>query len=82
MGSAQAFYAVIAAGLILGIVGLVSGVLYESLGGRVYFVPAAVSLVGLGAGILLLKEWSGGLLWPETAETPARPNPTAPVAAG
>ena len=36
-GSAQAFYAVIAAGLILGIVGLTSGALYESLGGRVYF---------------------------------------------
>jgi len=82
MGSAQAFYAVIAAGLILGIVGLVSGALYEALGGRVYLVPAAVSLVGLCAGILLLKEWSGGLLWPETADTPALASPTAPAAAG
>lgn len=82
MGSAQAFYAVIAAGLILGIVGLVSGVLYECMGGRVYFLPAAVSLVGLGAGILLLRDWSGGLLWPETAETPALPSPTAQAAAG
>jgi len=81
MGSAQAFYAVIAAGLILGIVGLASGALYERLGGYVYFLAAAVSLVGLGAGLMLLKEWSGGLLWPEMA-TPALPSPTAPAAAG
>ena len=82
IGSAQAFYAVIAAGLILGIVGLASGALYESLGGRVYVLPAVVALVGLCAGVLLLKEWSGGLLWPETADAPALPSPTAPAAAG
>ncbi len=82
MGSAQAFYAVVAAGLVLGLVGLASGALYESLGGRVYVLPAAVSLVGLCAGLLLLKEWSGGHLWPEQAETPAPASPTAPAAAG
>jgi PPP family 3-phenylpropionic acid transporter len=82
MGSAQAFYAVVAAGLILGIVGLASGALYERLGGHVYFLPAAVSLIGLAAGLMLLKEWRGGLLWPETAETPALPSPTARAAAG
>ncbi len=71
MGSAQAFYAVMAAGLILGLVGLASGALYESLGGRVYFLPAGVSLIGLVAGLILLKRWDGGLLWPEALAPPA-----------
>ena len=80
-GSAQAFYSVIAAGVILGIVGLISGALYESLGGRVYLVPAAVSLVGLAAGLVLMKEWSGGLVWREE-ELPPVPSPTNPAAGG
>jgi PPP family 3-phenylpropionic acid transporter len=71
MGSAQTFYAVVAAGVILGLVGLASGALYESWGGAVYFVAAAVSLVGLGAGLVLLKYWDGGLLWPESLAAPA-----------
>jgi len=79
-GSAQAFYSVIAAGVILGIVGLISGALYESLGGRVYLVPAAVSLVGLAAGLVLMKEWSGGVVWLE-ADLPA-PSPTTLEPAG
>ena len=39
MGSAQAFYATIAAGLALGIVGLISGALFAQIGGAVYLVP-------------------------------------------
>ena len=80
-GSAQAFYSVIAAGVILGIVGLISGALYESLRGRVYLVPAAVSLVGLAAGFVLMKDWSGGLVWREE-ELPPVPSPTNPAAGG
>jgi PPP family 3-phenylpropionic acid transporter len=71
MGSAQSFYAVVAAGLVLGLVGLTSGALYESLGGAVFFLPAAVSAIGLGAGLLLLRQWDGGLLWREALPAPA-----------
>ena len=77
MGSAQALYAVMAAGLVLGVVGLASGALYESLGGGVYVLPAVVSLVGLGAGAALLKRWDGGLLWPEALPPPASPKALA-----
>ncbi len=80
-GSAQAFYSVIAAGVILGLVGLISGALYEPLGGRVYLVPAFVSLLGLGAGLLLMREWNGGPVWTE-AEPPAPASPTTQAAAG
>lgn len=82
MGSAQAFYAVIAAGLGLGIVGLVSGALYTRLGGEVYFVPAVVSLIGCAAGVALLRGWNGGLLWPESPEADAPASPTTQASPG
>jgi MFS transporter, PPP family, 3-phenylpropionic acid transporter len=80
-GTAQAFYSVIAGGVILGIVGLISGAVYESWGGGVYLVPTAVALTGLAAALALLKRWSGGVLLAETAGT-APASPTAPAAAG
>jgi len=78
MGSAQALYAVMAGGLILGLVGLLSGALYARYGGQVYVLPAAVSVIGLAAGLALLRAWSGGLLWPEAAQ-PATPTEQAPA---
>jgi PPP family 3-phenylpropionic acid transporter len=77
MGSAQAIYAVVAGGVVLGLVGLASGALYESLGGGVYFLSAAVALIGLGAGLILLWRWDGGLLWPEALPPPASPKALA-----
>ncbi len=77
MGSAQAFYSVMAGGIVLGLVGLASGALYERLGGAVYFLPAIVSLIGLGAGALLLRRWDGKFLWPEPPIPTA--SPKAPV---
>lgn len=63
MGTAQAFYSTIAAGLMLGIVGLVSGALYGSIGGLVFLAPAVVATVGLAAGVMLLRGWDGRSLW-------------------
>jgi PPP family 3-phenylpropionic acid transporter len=70
MGSAQAFYAVVAGGIILGLVGLASGALYADYGGEVYFLAAAVALIGFGAGVAVLKGWSGGLLLPDGDASP------------
>ncbi len=81
MGSAQAFYAVVAGGLILGLVGLASGALYADYGGGVYFLAAAVSLIGCGAALAVLKGWSGGLLLPDPLD-PATASPTGRVPAG
>jgi PPP family 3-phenylpropionic acid transporter len=77
MGSAQAFYAVMAAGLVLGIVGLASGAVYARWGGEVYFLPAAVSVIGCAAAVALLRRWNGGLLWPEAPERALLASPTA-----
>ncbi len=79
MGSAQAFYSVMAGGIVLGLVGLASGALYERLGGAVYFLPAIVSLLGLGAGVLLLRRWDGKYLWPEQPGATASPKAPAPA---
>jgi PPP family 3-phenylpropionic acid transporter len=75
LGSAQAFYAVMAAGLVLGLVGLASGALYTRYGGGVYFLPAAVSVIGCVAGVALLKAWQGNMLWPDVEDGP-RLSPT------
>jgi len=69
-GSAQAFYAVVAAGLGVGAVGLVSGPLYGAYGGHMYFLPAALALIGFAAGFALLKGWDERALWPEAALSP------------
>ncbi|MGI9403078.1 MAG: MFS transporter [Hyphomicrobium sp.] len=69
-GSAQALYAIVAAGLGVGAVGLASGPLYAAYGGRMYFLPAALALIGFAAGFALLKGWQGGALWPEEALSP------------
>ena len=82
MGSAQAFYATIAAGLMLGIVGLISGALFETLGGAVFVVPTLVAAVGCGAGIMLLRGWDGQPLWGDDGAARSTANPTAPVPAG
>jgi MFS transporter, PPP family, 3-phenylpropionic acid transporter len=82
MGSAQAFYATIAAGLVLGIVGLLSGALYGRLGGEVFLVPAAVATIGCVAGVMLLRGWNGGPLWADDGELRPIASPTTPASAG
>lgn len=82
MGTAQAFYSTIAAGMMLGIVGLISGALYSALGGLVFLAPAAVATLGLIAAVMLLHGWSGRPLWGgETGDRPLA-NPTTQVPAG
>ncbi|MDH4981435.1 MFS transporter [Hyphomicrobium sp. D-2] len=68
MGSAQAFYSTMAAGLMVGTVGLVSGALYTQLGGQVFVIPAVVAAFGLIAALLLLRGWNGHPLWDDGAD--------------
>jgi PPP family 3-phenylpropionic acid transporter len=82
MGSAQAFYATIAAGLALGIVGLISGALFAQIGGAVFLVPTFVAVIGCTAGVMLWRGWDGGALWGDEAPSTVETSPTAPSAAG
>jgi len=81
MGSAQALYSTIAAGLMVGIVGLVSGALYGRIGGLVFLVPMVVAIVGCVAAIMAARRWDGGLLWSDGAEL-ASASPTGSARAG
>ncbi len=76
MGTAQAFYSTIAAGLMLGIVGLISGAIYRQVGGLVFLVPAAVAAAGLAASVALLRGWNGHTLWEEAAGARSPVSPT------
>ena len=80
-GSAQALFATIASGLAQGVIGLISGALYASLGGLVFLVPTGVAIVGSIAGVMLLRGWSGGPLWDEPAAEAVAASPTTPAPA-
>jgi MFS transporter, PPP family, 3-phenylpropionic acid transporter len=58
-GTAQALYASVAAGVIMGAATLVSGPLFAAYGGGAYVAPALLSLVGLAAAVALAKRWDG-----------------------
>jgi PPP family 3-phenylpropionic acid transporter len=61
-GTAQALYLTVAAGMIMGGATFVSGSLYDGYGGRAYLAMAGLGLIGLAAGLALLKRWDGGAL--------------------
>lgn len=66
-GTAQGLYATIAAGVGHGAATLASGKLYPLYGGKAFLAMAALSAVGLAAGVALYRTWNGGLLWEEEA---------------
>jgi PPP family 3-phenylpropionic acid transporter len=71
-GTAQALYATMAAGIVMGAATLVSGPLYARLGAGAYVFAALLASLGFVAAVTLMRTWSGGLLWAEPV------SPTAP----
>ncbi len=67
-GTAQALYATVAAGVMMGAATMASGSLYAAFGGRAYLAMAALGAVGLAASALVLRRWDGGPLWPRSDE--------------
>lgn len=78
-GTAQAFYATLASGVLQGAATLLSGVLYASFGGGAYLAMALLAAIGLAAGLILARTWRGGLLWEDEDRQGPDANPTAPV---
>ncbi len=74
-GTAQALYASVAAGVIMGAATLVSGPLFAAYGGGAYLAPAVLSLAGLAAALALAKRWDGGRIGTREPEI----IPTTPV---
>ena len=62
-GTAQALYATMAMGVVIGGATLASGRLYAQIGAEAYFAMAALAAVGLAAALFVRARWSGGLLW-------------------
>lgn len=75
-GTAQALYGTFAAGIMTAAATLASGPLYRTLAGEGYLVMAALTAVGLGAALLLHRQWSRGSILaderpPATGEAPS-----------
>lgn len=62
-GTAQALYATVASGLVMGGATLASGWLYAWAGGFAYLAMALLSALGLAAALFVRARWTGGLLW-------------------
>lgn len=75
-GTAQALYATVAAGLMMGIATLASGPLYGAVAGGAYLAPAGLALTGLLAGLAIYRRWDGDLLWRTGVAGPASVIPT------
>lgn len=69
VGTAQALYATVAAGVAMGLATLVAGKLYASIGAQSYAAMALLAVVALVAAIRLDSVWRGEALLPEK-ETP------------
>jgi MFS transporter, PPP family, 3-phenylpropionic acid transporter len=82
-GTAQALYASVAAGVLLGLATLAAGPLFEAYGGQSFAAAAVLSAVGLVSAIALEKRWDGQTLWrasePNHGEDSLSPTTAAPV---
>jgi len=64
-GTAQACYATVAAGLLMGGATLLAGLFYARAGGLAYLAMAALGAIGLVASVIVQRRWGGGQLWQE-----------------
>jgi PPP family 3-phenylpropionic acid transporter len=68
-GTAQALYATVASGLVMGGATLASGWLYAWAGGYAYLAMAILAAVGLAAALFVRSRWTGALLWDDGKAT-------------
>jgi PPP family 3-phenylpropionic acid transporter len=62
-GTAQALYATVASGLVMGAATLTSGWLYAKAGPMAYLAMAGLALIGFAAALIILARCNGDLLW-------------------
>jgi PPP family 3-phenylpropionic acid transporter len=69
-GTAQALYATVASGLLMGAATLTSGWLYANVGAHAYLAMATLAAAGLGGALYVRARWHGGLLWNGATASP------------
>jgi hypothetical protein len=57
--TAQGVYAAVVAGLVLGLVTIACGPLYQRLAGEAYAVMALLALIGVASTLVLMRRWRG-----------------------
>ncbi len=68
-GTAQALYATVASGVLMGVATLTSGWLYSRIGAHAYWAMVALAGLGLAGALYVRAHWAGGLLWGEPGKT-------------
>lgn len=62
-GTAQALYATVASGVLMGVATLVSGWFFARFGSHAYIAMALLSAAGLAGALYVRARWDGALLW-------------------
>lgn len=70
--TAQGLYASFAAGIAMGAAYLGAGPLYRSFGAGAYLGMALLGVLAVTLGLMLLRRWDGGLLYPQSEEEGGR----------
>ncbi len=82
-GTAQALYASVAAGVLMGLATLAAGPLFAAFGGKSFAAAAALSAIGLASAMALSTRWDGKRLWGgpngSLSEETLSPTTAAPV---
>lgn len=71
-GTAQALYATVASGVLMGVATLSSGWLYARIGPHAYWAMAALAGLGFAGALYVRARWSGNLLWGDTSRAAAQ----------
>lgn len=71
-GTAQALYATVASGVLMGVATLTSGWLYARIGAHAYWAMVALAGFGLAGALYVRARWPGGLLWGDTSPAAAQ----------
>jgi len=76
-GTAQALYATVASGLMMGAATLACGPLFSTYAGAAYLLPAALAGAGLVAALIVFRLWRGDMLWSQHVADEAVISPKA-----
>lgn len=66
--TAQSLYAAMASGVIMGLVTIGIGPIYQAIGAHAYFVMTGAAVLALAGTVVVALRWHGGLIVPEDEE--------------
>lgn len=80
--TAQSLYGALSSGVVMGVMTLAAGPLYQAFGGQAYLLSAAAGALGLLGALYVAARWDGSTLIDETEEEDDHRDHTEPTRPG